>query len=268
MFRLLATILITIIFANVGSYATETASNNQTVSSYDIDEDLEEFNDIDISDFETKENKTTQIYDPLEKFNRKVYKFNDKFDRYFLKHVAIAYRKATPKAFRTSIHNFIDNIYSPVTIFNSILQGKVDNSLSTLSNFIINTTIGLGGFFNVAGKKNINYNKEDFGQVLGHYDVGSGAYLVLPFWGPSSARDTTGLIVDKSINPLDLGLIQYNGKEYLIKPDHRVAITAVTAVDIRESLIEVIDGINHDSFDPYATIRSAYLQRRQNEIKK
>ena len=135
------------------------------------------------AEFEAYENDGSEqnISDPYEGINRKVYAFNDVFDRYFLEHVARAYRKSLPESARDSVHNFLNNLSLPVSAVNSMAQGKVDNALATMSNFLINTTIGCLGLFDVAGKKGVFYKLEDFGQTLGHYGAGSGSYLMLPF---------------------------------------------------------------------------------------
>ena len=208
-----------------------------------------------------------EIYDPLEKMNRKIFIFNDYFDRYFFEHVAKFYRKGVPQGARMSIRNFLLNLSLPISAVNSLLQGNVDNTLSTFSNFLINTTIGLGGLFDVAGDKGIKYRVEDFGQTLGYYRNGSGAYLVLPFLGPSSVRDLGGLIVDKSVNPFELNFLEVGGREDILSNNVRLGLAGAAAVDKRESLIDIIDSIKADSFDPYATYRSAYLQKRQTDIK-
>ena len=219
-------------------------------------------------EFETYETADEKdIYDPYEKYNRKIYAFNDTFDRYFLEYVAKAYRDGVPQPARQTIRNFLTNLSLPISAMNSLLQGKVDNSLSTFSNFLINTTVGIGGLFDVATEKGIRYKSEDFGQTLGHYGKGPGAYLVIPFLGPSSTRDFTGWLADKSVNPLGFNLLQVGGKEGLIDSEYRIALLIASGIDLRESLIDIIDDLRIDSFDPYATIRSAYLQKRASEIK-
>jgi phospholipid-binding lipoprotein MlaA len=207
------------------------------------------------------------IYDPLEKYNRKIYSFNDAFDRYFLEYVARAYRNGIPAPARISVHNFLNNLSLPLSAVNSLLQGRVDNTLATVSNFLINTTIGLGGLFDVAGQKGIFYRHEDFGQTLGHYGLSSGAYLMIPFLGPSSARDFGGYLSDKSVDPLGFNLLNIGGKQGFVDANYRLALAAVSGINTREGLLDVIDDIRKDSFDPYATIRSAYLQKRSTEIK-
>jgi phospholipid-binding lipoprotein MlaA len=224
-----------------------------------FDEEFEEF---------TSSRKSLEIYDPLEKINRKIYAFNDVFDRYFFEHVARAYRKGVPKTGRKMITNFINNLALPMSAVNSFLQGKTDNGFATISNFLINSTIGVLGIFNIASEKGILYNQEDFGQTLGHYRVGFGPYLMLPFLGPSSSRDFSGWLVDRSVSIDGVNIFEVGGSQTLIESRYLIGLTAVSAINTRESLIEVLDNIRQDSFDPYATIRSAYLQRRINEISK
>lgn len=222
----------------------------------------------DEDDFESYETTNiVEIKDPLESVNRKIFIFNDSFDKYFLEFVAKAYREQLPKPVRTVVRNFITNLSLPVSTFNSILQGKSENSLATFSHFLINSTIGIGGLFNVAGEKNIRYNQEDFGQTLGHYGVDSGIYIMIPFLGPSSARDLGGIAVDKSVNPIEFNLLEIGGERNLIPTDYRLALAATTGIDKRESLIDIIEDVRKDSFDFYATLRSAYIQKRVAEIK-
>ncbi len=246
-----------ILFPNI---AFSEAQQTNTAMYYQKFEDEEEF--------ETYESANiSEIHDPYEKFNRKIYAFNDVFDRYFFEHVAKAYRRGVPQTARKSIHNFLNNLSLPLSAVNSLAQGKVDNCLATFSNFLINSTIGLAGLFDIAGEKGIFYKAEDFGQTLGHYGSGSGPYLVIPFLGPSSARDFSGWLTDKSIDPLGFNILEIGGREDLIEANYRIGISITSGIDKRESLIDIIDDIRKDSFDSYATIRSAYLQKRAAEIK-
>ena len=237
------------------AYQNQIATPSQQVDDLDA-----EFADYEIENVQ-------EVYDPYEKFNRKVFTFNDYFDRYFLEHIARFYRKEIPPKARYSIRNFLINLSLPISSFNSLLQGKTDNSLATISTFLINSTIGVVGLFDVAGERSIRYKLEDFGQTLGHYGAQSGAYLVLPFLGPSSSRDFTGLLTDKAINPIEFNVLEIGGRTNLIEANYRLALAAAAGIDTRESLLNIIDDIREDSFDPYATIRSAYSQKRLTDIK-
>ncbi len=217
------------------------------------------------SKFESEINKGS-IHDPFENFNRKVYKFNDTLDRYFIEHIARTYRKSVPKPARTSIRNFLDNLTLPISALNSFAQGKVDNGLSTISSFLINSTLGLGGFFEVASKKGIDYDREDFGQTLGYWGASSDNFLMLPFFGPSNVRDLSGFIFDRSLDPAGFNALHIGGNSDFVDGKYRIANTGIKVIDNREELLDIIDGVRKDSFDPYATIRSAYLQRRLAQI--
>lgn len=219
-------------------------------------------------DFETYETaEAEEIYDPYENVNRKIFALNDVFDRYFAEPIAKGYRSLIPRPARNSVRNFLNNLASPISGVNSLMQGKVDNSLATFSNFFINSTIGIGGLFDVAGQKGIIYKSEDFGQTLGHYGTKPGAYLLLPVLGPSTIRDFGGWSTDTAIHPLGFNLLHIGGEINLVDPDYRYGLAIMSGIDMRESLIDIIEDIRKDSFDPYATIRSAYMQKRATDIK-
>lgn len=198
--------------------------------------------------------------DPLESINRGVYKFNDVTDKAVFKPVATAYKTVTPSPIRSGVSNFFNNLGSITNILNNLLQFKFANAFSETGRFVINTTFGLAGFIDVAGMDNIPAHKEDFGQTLGYWGVGSGAYLVLPFIGPSSLRDTTGLIVDTTTtDPItythNIGEIRLHNQ-----------LRAAQFVDKRTQLLDAKDLVDDASLDPYAFMRDAYLQRRASLI--
>jgi phospholipid-binding lipoprotein MlaA len=220
-------------------------------------------------DFETyEESNISEIKDPFEKYNRQIFAFNDTFDKYFLEYVARAYRDNLPKPVRNVVRNFLTNLSLPISSVNSALQGKTENTMASFSYFLINSTIGIGGLFDVAGEKSIRYNQEDFGQTLGHYGVGSGIYIMFPFLGPSSGRDFGGMIFDKSINPMEFNFLEIGGERNFIDGEIRSALAATSGIDKREALLDLIEDVRKDSFDPYSTLRSAYIQKRNSEIKK
>jgi phospholipid-binding lipoprotein MlaA len=211
---------------------------------------------------------TVKIQDPYEKINRKIFYFNEKFDQYFFEHIAKAYRTTIPNDGRKIIRNFLSNLSLPISAVNSIAQGKIDNGLSTFSTFLINSTIGFAGFFNVASKKGITYNFEDLGQTLGTYNIDQGSFIIIPILGPSTTRDFSGMVIDKAIGPLNFNILEFGGTHDLVDNRFMIYTTSLNAIDTRESLINIIDDIRQDSFDPYATIRFAYLQKRAREIQK
>lgn len=216
---------------------------------------------------EFSKNTQTEIYDPLEKINRKIFSFNNMVDIYLAEPVARAYRNYTPRVLRNSLHNFVTNLTLPFSALNSFAQGKVENGLATSSNFLINTTIGIGGLFDIAGDKKIKYRDEDFGQTLGYYGIKNGPYLILPLLGPSTGRDFAGSLVDRSVDPTGFNLIKIGGSSNSIKAEYRTAGAALATLDLRERLIDPIADARKDSFDLYATFRSVYVQQRDLKIK-
>lgn len=193
--------------------------------------------------------------DRFERFNRGVYKFNDGLDRAVAKPVARAYVKITPRPIRTGVANFLSNLESPITIANELLQGKLKDMGVDTARLVINTTIGIGGLFDPATKLGLQAGDEDFGQTLGKWGVSSGPYLMLPVLGPSTVRDGFGRVPDTFLHP-----------RYYIKNDWtRYGLVALDFVDTRAGLLQTEDVLQR-SFDPYAFLRNAYLQRRQFQV--
>ena len=198
--------------------------------------------------------------DPLEPINRKVFAFNDFLDRNILKPTAEAYVEYVPKIIRTGVNNFFTNLFSVFTIVNQVLQLKLVEAANDSARLVINTTVGLLGFIDVATMIGLEQHKEDFGQTLGYWGVGEGAYIVLPFFGPSTLRDSTSLVVDyQYYDPYD----PHNHHE-LFPGDSDWAARGVNIVDIRAGLL-ALDGSLVEG-DRYALIRDAFLQRRKFEI--
>lgn len=198
--------------------------------------------------------------DPLESFNRGVYKFNDVADKAVIKPVAKGYKAVAPTPVRIGINNFFNNLRSLTYVLNNLLQLKFANAFSEAGRFIINSTFGLAGFIDVAGMDKVAVHKEDFGQTLGHWGVGNGAYLVLPFLGPSTVRDTTGLVIDTiSSDPItythNIGEIRLHNQ-----------LRAAQFLDKRTELLDATDIVDEASLDPYAFMRDAYLQHRASAV--
>jgi len=198
--------------------------------------------------------------DPLEGMNRGIYKFNDVTDKAFFKPVATAYKTITPSPIRTGVNNFFSNLGSITTVLNDLLQFKFSRAFTDAGRFVINSTFGLAGFIDVAAMDKIEKYKEDFGQTLGHWGVGNGAYLVLPFLGPSSLRDTTGLVVDSATTDP----IRYTHNIGEIRLHNQ--LRAAQFLDKRAELLTATDLVDEASLDPYAFTRDAYLQRRASLV--
>ncbi len=198
--------------------------------------------------------------DPLEGINRGVYKFNDVADRAIIKPVATAYKTITPSPIRKGFNNFFNNLGSITTVLNDLLQFKFANAFTDAGRFVINTTFGLAGFIDVASMDKIPNRKEDFGQTLGYWGVGNGAYLVLPILGPSTLRDATGLTIDTiTTDPITY---THNIGEVRLHNQLRTA----QIIDRRSQLLDAGDLVDNASLDPYSFLRDAYLQSRANLI--
>ncbi len=190
--------------------------------------------------------------DPWEKFNRSMYVFNDSLDRAIAKPVAKGYKKVTPQIVRTGISNVITNLDQVSTIVNALLQGKVKQAGNDSARFLLNSTLGLGGLFDPASAAGLDLNDEDFGQTLGKWGVKSGPYLMLPLLGPSTVRDTFARIPDQYTYPVN----------YLEDDSTRILIRGVDFIDLRADLLD-LDAQIERSYDSYAFIRNAWLQRRE-----
>ena len=199
--------------------------------------------------------------DPLETLNRFVFAINETLDVFILKPIAATYRFLVPPVVRDSFRNFIRNVETPVVLMNDLLQGDMYRAEATAARFMINTTVGVAGFADVAADSGWDYHNEDFGQTLGTWGVGPGPYLVLPLLGPSNVRDGLGRLVDKFFDPLT-----YLGFFYDEAGDASLGLSVVSGVDLRSRNIETLEELQRDSVDFYARIRSVYLQRRVDEI--
>jgi len=198
---------------------------------------------------------TTQTKDPWEKFNRAVYAFNDKLDKNVARPVANTYVRAVPTPARNRFHDFISNLGEPVTIVNDVLQGKFKQTLQDTGRFLLNSTAGLFGFFDVATPIGLPHHDEDLGQTLAHWGVPSGPYLVLPVLGPSTVRDAGGLYADLYADP---------PKENML-PRYRNAVTIMDGIDTRAGLMQANSSID-SAYDPYVFVRDAYVQNRRYKI--
>lgn len=198
--------------------------------------------------------------DPLEPFNRAMFAINYDLDLFILRPLAVAYRDLVPDFLKDMISNFLSNLSTPVTLANNLLQGDLDGAGDTMGRFLGNTTLGLGGLFDPMAAT-IPERQEDFGQTLGVWGVGEGYYVMLPLFGPSSPRDTTGRIVDNFFDPVNW-YVYNTGRTWI-----NLTRTGVYAVDARSRNIATLDEVERASLDYYAAIRSLYRQRRMDEIR-
>ena len=194
--------------------------------------------------------------DPLEPFNRGVFGFNESVDRALLKPIATAYRDITPSPLRTGVSNFFGNIGDVWSLLNNVLQAKPKESVETLLRIGFNTIFGFAGVFDIATEMRLEKNSENFGQTLGYWGVGPGAYVVLPFFGPSTVRDGLGLVVDARADLVN------NTKNVRV----RNPAIVLRAVDTRAGLLNAGEVIDRAALDKYTFTRDAYLQRSKSHI--
>ncbi len=195
--------------------------------------------------------------DPLEPVNRVVFALNELLDVMLVGPVAEAYGEL-PAPLRTGVGNVLENLRAPVTFVNDLLQGESDRAGTTFARFFVNSTLGLFGLFDIAAELGHPRHQEDFGQTLAVWGVGDGPFLVLPLLGPSTLRDLAGLVVDRGV---------FDPWTALASGELRAARVAGEAVDTRHRLDPLIRDVRRNSLDPYATLRSAYRQRRAAEIR-
>ena len=194
--------------------------------------------------------------DPLEDMNRAVFAFNEKIDELVLKPVATGYVKVVPELLRTGIDNVLGNVGDLWSAVNQLLQAKPLVAAEMGFRFVVNTTFGIGGIFDVAGDAGIERRSEDFGQTLGRWGLGPGPYLVLPLLGPSNVRDATALPLDWQASPS--GLLEDAGA--------RNATSALTIVHTRARLLSVTRAIDDAALDKYILVRDGFLARRRNLV--
>ena len=220
------------------------------------------FGDFD-DEFNSK--KIDSSCDPLKFYNRSMTQFNDFVYMYIMGPIAKGYRYIVSKPIREGVSNVFYNIQFPIRFTNNILQLKFNNALEESARFIINSTYGLAGFFDIAKSEGgINRHDEDFGQTLGFYGVGNGIHIVLPFLGPSNLRDAIGLVADSLVNP-----IYYTTKGSLdsFKSDNLYLLLNTHNIINEYSLhVDEYENIRKNSLDLYKLLKSVYEQRRERQI--
>jgi phospholipid-binding lipoprotein MlaA len=194
--------------------------------------------------------------DPLEPVNRQVLDVNLAIDDAVLRPVALGYREVVPEFARTGVRNALANMQEPRILANNILQGRLLDAGHTTLRFVFNSTIGLGGLFDVATPWGIDRRSGDFGQTLHTWGVDGGPYLMLPLVGPSNTRDLVGSVGDGFLNPIN----------WLLPFEGDVARVVVDGIDTREQNVEAVDALRSESLDFYARLRSVWQQRRNAEL--
>ncbi|MES2723133.1 MAG: VacJ family lipoprotein [Pseudomonadota bacterium] len=198
--------------------------------------------------------------DPWRRFNRGSYAFNGFLDRALIGPIARAYMKITPSPVRRGLARVVDNLREPSTVINAGLQGRPKRAVTAGARFVINSTVGVLGVFDVASRAGLERSRADFGQTLGRYGVDAGPYLYLPLVGPLTLRDGVGQVMDALTDPISLAT---GG----LGSDFGAGRLGVTALDYRSSADATLEAIAQDATDPYATIQSAYLQNRESVVR-
>jgi len=201
-------------------------------------------------------NQSAGVNDPLEGYNRAMYKFNDVLDTAVIKPVAKGYDTVMPAPLSHGVSNFFSNLNDITVIVNDLLQGKFYQAYRDTYRFVLNTTVGVAGVFDVASLNGFTKNNEDFGQTLGVWGADPGAYVVLPIFGPRNVRDSFGLVGDLFTDPV----------MYVEGDDARFAIAGTRLIDTRAGLLKAEKVLNEAAFDEYSYIRDAYMQRRQHLV--
>ena len=203
----------------------------------------------------------------FEGVSRSVFKFNMAFDTAVLEPIAKGYNKL-PEPIKNGTSNFTSNVATLLSIPNSLLQGNIKQVGHSTGSFLINSTIGILGVLNPAEKMGLKPHKEDVGQTLGTYGVGPGCYLVLPILGPSTARDSFGLLADTFVDPFAHVTIRENELLGISGNDlDYFSVKGVTAVDFRADNDQNFESLEKNSLDLYSSLKSVYLQSRENKIR-
>jgi phospholipid-binding lipoprotein MlaA len=216
-------------------------------------------------------------YDPLESMNTGIFEFNRQMDRFILKPVAKGYNFITPDLVQVGVSNFFYNIRFAPRFLNNVFQGKVKGAGIELGRFLVNSTVGVGGFFDVAKKIDLVTPEEDFGQTLGVYGVKPGPYLIVPFLPPFTVRDFVGYVGDIFLNPINwlvVPIIEVHGAPSVIAHKNRTTTSFIQIgsrageiINERSRNLEKFQGVEEATLDLYAAVRNAYLQKRAQAIR-
>jgi len=206
-------------------------------------------------------------WDPLETPNRFIFSINRAVDIIAIRPIAVLYRDWMPAPAQRGVHNLLDNLGEPVTAINEVVQGDPSRAATTMARFLVNSTIGLAGIFDVATSLGLTRTKEGAGNTVGYYagvePENGGFYMVLPLAGPSNARDAAGLMADYAVDPfriltfaLNVDWLLYSGPRW-----------GATVIDVRSRTLYALDDLEKNSVDYYAALRSAYTQQRADIIR-
>lgn len=216
--------------------------------------------DDDDDDYLNNVGQQQLVADPIEPWNRLMFRFNDSFLDYVARPVSRGYAYVTPQFMRTGLKNFFHNLAFPGRFVNNLLQGRGRAAGVEMSRFVLNTTAGLGGLFDVAKRHKpiVEVEDEDFGQTLGVWGVGEGFYVVWPFIGPSTVRDSVGKVGEYFLDPVTY-----------VKPWEAAAgAQALRTINDLDDILDLYDSLNRTAIEPYSSMRDAYIQYRRAKISK
>jgi phospholipid-binding lipoprotein MlaA len=252
--RLLAGALATLLFASLPAGAQE--ADDPGGEPQAAPDPYAEYDDLAFED-DADADLADDSGDPFETVNRGIFWVNDGIDRYALEPVSTAFDYALPDPVQRALRNAFDNLRFPIVFFNDLFQGKPVAAGRDLARFLLNTTVGIGGFLDPASTIGLEKHNEDFGQTLGYWGVPPGPYLMLPFFGPSNIRDGCGLIVDSAFRAFG----------FFIPFWVSLSMQAVDTVNRRALIRDEIRAERRAALDWYAAVRSAYSQYRENLVK-
>jgi len=217
-------------------------------------------------DFDSEFKTTSEnIFDPLSGYNEIMTSFNDNFYEYILRPTAEGYSYVVPEMARHGVSNFFDNLFFPIRFINNLLQFKFQNSLEETERFVLNSTMGILGFRDVAGEElGIGAHKEDFGQTLGFYGIGSGFHVVLPILGPSNVRDIVGLAGDYWLSPINY--IESRDANLLDSTEESLYVTSYFIINETSLHVKEYEALKKDAVELYPFLRSLYEARRNKLI--
>lgn len=236
--------------------ASTVFSSSATQSEHSVfDEDS---SDEDLNSFgEDTDKEAVQIADPLAFWNRAMFHFNDKLYFWALKPIARGYKAVVPTPVRSGVKNFFHNLTMPIRMVSCLLQGKGREASAELSRFLLNSTVGILGFGNPAKRwPELNPSAEDLGQTLGRYGIGNGFYLVWPFLGPSTLRDSVGMVGEWFLNPVS----------YVEPSETYLGVRAVDTINTTSFKIGDYESLKEAAIDPYIALRNAYIQHRKKKV--
>lgn len=198
-----------------------------------------------------------RVNDPLEPMNRAIFSFNQFVEGLLFKPLAMLYRDLFPPEVQDAVGGILETLHAPVTLAGDILQGEPDRAVETIGRFVVNSTVGIAGIFDVASAMGLEGHREDFGQTLAVWGSGEGMYLVLPLLGPSNVRDGIGVGLDTLFDPLT----------YYASFEQQAGRIAVRGIHELSGVVDSLDEIERTSLDYYATLRSLYRQQRDDQIR-